>query len=167
VLAYHPALDPYHGALRILQLLVLHEGEYELDALRILDFFHVFPEDIRSIRLPRDATSWRAQISAALNPYWFEGDRLLTFAQMKEIQNSALSLLSAKGLLDPERLRKGRAKLVPERVPERLDDLLRQKNTASAPLVTFLVTVLGEIPVRGRDGLKDRTKLMEFRYDSV
>jgi hypothetical protein len=167
VLAYHPALDPYHAALRILQILDYHETEYELDALRILDFFLVFPEEIGSIRLPKHAQSWRAQFSSPANPYWFEGDRLLAFAQMKIIQNTALSLLSAKGLIDPNSLRRGRVKLVPDKIPPQLEALLSDKNAESASLVTFLVSVLGELPVRGRDGLKDRSKLMEFRYDTV
>lgn len=167
MLAYHPALDPYHAALRVLQLLAYHEGEYELDALRILDFFLVFPEEIGSIRLPRPAQSWRTRLRTPANPYWFEGDRLLAFAQMKAIQNTALSLLSAKGLIDPEKLRRGRVSLFPERVPEQILTLLRDKNAESATLLTFLVGVLGQLPVRGRDGLKDRSKLMEFRYDSV
>lgn len=167
MLAYHPALDAYHAALRMLQLLVYREAEYELDALRILDFLLVFPEEISSVRVPKHAQSWRARLKAPANPYWFEGDRLLTFAQMKVIQNTALSLLSAKAIIDPEKLRKGRVRLLPEKLPDALAKLLNEKNDESATLVTFLVSVLGELPVRGSDGLKDRSKLMEFRYDSV
>jgi hypothetical protein len=167
VLAYHPALDPYHAALRVLQLLVYHETEYELDALRILDFFLVFPEELISVRLPRDAQPWRLRVKTPKNPYWFDGDRLLTFAQMKVIQDTALSLLSAKGLIDPATLREGRVSLLPTRVPPDLEEVLRKKNADNATLVTFLVSVLGKLPVRGRDGLKDRSKLMEFRYDTA
>src|SRR5437899_2350038 len=105
MLAYHPALDPYHNALRLLQLLIHRGSEYELDALRILDFFLIFPEDIASVRLPRNAVAWRASVRSLSNPYWFEGDRLLVFAQMKAIQDTALSLLSARGLIDPSSLR--------------------------------------------------------------
>jgi hypothetical protein len=167
MLAYHPALDPYHATLRFLQILNYGDAEYELDALRILDFFLVFPEEIQLIRLPRELQHWKTQLKGVNNPYWFDGDRLLTFAQMKLIQNTALSLLSAKGLIDAKKLQNGRVKLQPERLPTPLAGLLAEKNAATASLMTFLVSILGTLPVRGHDGLKDRSKLMEFRYDTV
>ena len=166
MLAYHPALDPYHNALRLLQLLIYRGSEYELDALRILDFFLIFPEDITSVRLPRNAIGWRANVRSLSNPYWFEGDRLLVFAQMKAIQDTALSLLSARGLIDPDALRDGKVRLIPDKVPPTLNGLVHAKNAEVATLIGFLVRDLAELPVRGRDGLKDRSKLMEFRYDA-
>lgn len=167
MLAYHPALDPYHTAFRLMLVLVFSSRRFEVDTLRILDFFLVFPSEIDTIRFPREHLRWRKRLAEVENPYWFSGDRLLTFAQMRAIHDTALSLLASKGLIDPGLLSEGEVELRQEAIPATLVDVFETKGRENQALLTFLTSVLGEIPLRGQDGLKDRTKLMEFRYDTV
>jgi hypothetical protein len=167
MLAYHPALDAYHTAFRLLRLIYFNPKTYEADTLKILDFFLVFPEEVASVRLPQGQTSWRKRVVEPPNTYWFSGDRLLTFTQMRLIQETAFALLLSRGMIQHELYLDRYIALQPNSVPKELRELIQSKNTEQQTLMTFLTTVLGELPLRGKDGLKDRTKLLEFRYDAV
>lgn len=161
---YHPALDPYHCTFRILQLLAFSpERRYEKRALRILDFYAVFPHLIPQIRFPRDRFKWKREFLGLGNPYWFSGEPRLVFMQMEPLQETALNLLFAQGLADPS--------LFPDYVKLEIDSFRRlalpESRSMSSKLLSFLVTVLGAIPLQGEGGLKDRTGLMEHRYDAV
>ncbi|WP_398287021.1 ABC-three component system middle component 5 [Sphingomonas daechungensis] len=50
-LVYHPAFDAYHAFLRSVRILLACPDGLDPMALRILDFFLLFPERIESARL--------------------------------------------------------------------------------------------------------------------
>lgn len=162
---YHPALDPYHSAFRMLNLLAYAPGRlYERPALRILDFYAVFPELIPGITLPRHLSKWKRTFSNLHNPYWYGGQRTLVFARMQHLQETALNLLYAQGLVDPEKFTKGYVQVKVDNF-RRLD--LPKFAAQSGDLLQFLVTELGTLPLHGIGGLKERTHLLEYRYDNV
>jgi hypothetical protein len=160
---YHPALDSYHSAFRILQILRYEPArEYDWRALRILDFYAVFPNLIAHIRLPKKHIAWRKTFSNLNNPYWFSGEPELVFARMEPLQQTALDLLYAQGLIDPDKYKSEHVRVV---VEELTKINLSSPSTLTEELLKFLVTVLGHVPFHGIGGLKDRTGLLEFRYD--
>lgn len=164
MLIYHPALDPYHCVFRMLQVLAYApERQYDKRVLRILDFYAVFPHLISNIRLPREHTKWKRHFSGLENPYWFSGEPTLVFAQMEPLQETAQNLLYAQGLADPS--------MYPDYVKLVIEGFRRltlpASKSMSGTLLEFLVTVLGKIPFHGYGGLKDRTRLLEYRYDPV
>jgi hypothetical protein len=139
------------------------DRQYDKRALRILDFYAVFPHLIPDIRLPREEMKWRKRFAGLGNPYWFSGEPKLVFAQMEPLQETAQNLLYAQGLADPV--------LYPDQVKLVIEGFRRlalpASTSMSSTLVEFLVTVLGKIPFLGYRGLKDRTGLLEHRYDAV
>src|SRR5438128_2267276 len=113
MLIYHPALDPYHSAFRMLQLLAYApERVYDRRTLRILDFYAVFPQLVSTIRLPKEHAKWRKFFADHDNPYWFTGEPALVFAHMQPLQDTALDLLYAQGLIDPVKYEEGQVQLV-------------------------------------------------------
>lgn len=165
MLIYHPALDPYHCAFRLLQLLAYDpDRRYDARALRILDFYAVFPRQISAIRLPASCGKWKRRFSETENPYWFTGEPGLIFARMGPLQETALDLLYAQGLTDAAAHAEARVNLVKARFQK-----MTLPEAASQPkdLLEFLVTVLGALAFHGPGGLKDRTGLLEYRYDAV
>jgi hypothetical protein len=165
MLIYHPALDPYHSAFRMLQLLAYDpKRDYDRRAICVLDFYAVFPQLIQTIRLPKQHAKWRRRFSERENPYWFNGDRTLVFGQMRPLQETALDLLYAQGLLDNLKYSDGHVQIV-------LDDFRRiglsEPSPTTREVLDFLVTVLGSFPFHGIGGLKDRTGLLEYRYDTA
>jgi hypothetical protein len=165
MLIYHPALDPYHSAFRILHLLAYDPKRYyDRRAICVLDFYAVFPQLIPTVRLPNQHARWRRLFSGRENPYWFNGDRRLVFGQMRPLQETALDLLYAQGLIDNLQYSDGFVQIV-------LDEFRRVNLSEPSPpageVLEFLVTVLGTFPFHGVGGLKDRTGLLEYRYDTA
>lgn len=160
---YHPALDPYHSAFRILQILSFDpEKDYDWRTLRILDFYAVFPQLITKIVLPKQHVTWRKVFSSFENPYWFSGDPSLVFNRMEPLQKTALDLLYAQGLADANKYSEQRVQVVLSELKK-----LKLPIPESSQTLKFLVTVLGSMPFHGIGGLKDRTRLLEYRYDAA
>ena len=165
MLIYHPALDPYHSAFRMLHLLAHDpERQYDRRALRILDFYALFQQLIPTIRLQKPLLKWRRQFSGRDNPYWFSGEPALVFARMEPLQATALDLLYAQGLVDPAKYPDGQVQLLPDQF-RRVSP--PEPALMSRDVLEFLVNHLGALPLHGPGGLKDRTHLLEYRYDDV
>jgi hypothetical protein len=164
MLAYHPALDPYHASFRMLRLLAASPYNLEPDRLRLLDFFLLFPHLLRRIHLPQGLTRRRNQVAGSENRYRYGGQPQLVFRTITPVHDAALSLLATSAWA---RLEDGGFRLSVSEFPVPLLTLLRAKNDAQAGLVGFLVGDLFTVPLRGRDGLKQRSGLLEYRYDAT
>lgn len=165
MISYHPATDAYHAALRILQLVNFRPAmAFERDIIRILDFYYLFPELLTEVRVPRNYFAKRRNLSLDSNRYHFSGSARNVFMRMFPMQNSAIRLLLAVGLLahDNECLRRGEGDLSPE-----LEQLVKARSQQQSGLLLFLVEDLASFGLYGKDGLKDRTNLMDYRYDSI
>jgi hypothetical protein len=152
---------------RVVRLLALSDG-FEEDKARILDFHLVFPQAIQQVRLPQELSSWRRRSRLLENPYWFHGESMNVFARMRPFFVSAIGLLYSSRVLERESYNTGFLKLAPvSPSATSLVQAARTWNSANADLANFIVQGLGALPLLGRDGLKDRTRLMEFKYDAV
>lgn len=166
MLVYHPALDPYHSAFRMLRIMdYAGPTEHAWDRLRILDFYLAFPELIVNVRLPPKERGRKAQFLSKRNEYHFSGDAKIVFRQMVALQDAAIRLLISTGMI--ERTSEDVFTLVKEAVPQELLERIRVANEHDMQLISYVVDVLGSFPVHGKNGLKDRTGLMEFKYDPV
>ncbi len=168
MLTYHPALDAYHCAFRILRLLAVQPGRsYPRELLRILDFYFLFPHLVSTIRLPQAEKKWKHEFDDQANIYWYYGETKSVFNTIEPLQDYALDLLFAKNLIDNSKYLENNVILLPETLQT---DMLRQAHVANekdSKLVQFLVDVLGAMTFFGKDGLKARSGLLEYRYDAV
>lgn len=165
MIGYHPALDPYHTSFRILQILDVAGRSLDREAVRILDFFLVFPEAIEAIQLPREHVMWRSRLRRQPNQYWFTGDRTMVFDQMRPVQESSIALLGAAGWTRVTGVAENEIELV--HPPEGLLGRVREASTSNSEVLEFLATVLAPLDVTGADGLKRRSGLLEYRYDAT
>lgn len=168
MIAYHPAFDPYHTAFRIVRLLVAQESALGEAHTRILDFHLVFPEAVQHITLPQALVRWRRYSRKLTNQYWFNGERWMVFARMKPIFDAAVGLLYSSSVIDRDLFKQGLLR-TSDTQPNTaaLLDAAREQNERDKELINFLVNSLGRIKLTGPDGLKDRTGLLEFKYDAV
>lgn len=166
-LVYHPAFDPYNALLRTVRiLLALPEGVDRL-TIRLLDFFLLFPESLASARLtPQLRSKLRKLEVDPRYPY----DRLpgakVLFERMGPAFEAAIQTLLARGVAS--HAEKGNIiSLVVEKAPNELLDLAREQNENESErgLMELLAEMAREFPSRGAGGLKDRSGLMEYRYD--
>lgn len=163
MLVYHPAFDIYNCAFRMLQLLsMMEESEIELDKLRIWDFYLTFPNEARQITFPRDLFELKKIFkNKPDNPYEDLIDAKRIAERMNPYQLSALRYLASYGLIDNNLFQKNIIKRTDKKLPSELQEKLSEINTEKENIIK-LVKGFNFIALRG---LKERTGLLEFRYD--
>ncbi|WP_417445316.1 ABC-three component system middle component 5 [Joostella sp.] len=163
MLVYHPAFDIYNCAFRMLQLLsLMEESEIELDKLRIWDFYLTFPNEARQITFPRDLFELKKIFkNKPDNPYEDLIDPKRIAERMNPYQLSALRYLASYGLIDNNLFQKNIVKRTDKALPSELQQKLDEINTEKENIIK-LVKGFNFLALRG---LKERTGLLEFRYD--
>ncbi|WP_417558249.1 ABC-three component system middle component 5 [Mesoflavibacter zeaxanthinifaciens] len=163
MLVYHPAFDIYNCAFRMLQLLsLMEETEIELDKLRIWDFYLTFPNEARQITFPRDLFELKKIFkNKPDNPYEDLIDPKRIAERMNPYQLSALRYLASYGLIDNSLFQKNIVKRTDKELPSELKQQLSEINTEKENIIK-LVKGFNFLALRG---LKERTGLLEFRYD--
>ena len=166
MLIYHPAFDIYNCVFRILQLLShMKQEEVEVDRLRIWDFYLTFPNEARNISYPATLSELKSIFKKKVpNPYEDLIDAKRIIERMKSYQLSALKCIASYGLIDSTLLAKNLVRRTNKEIPfelsNKLNDLTIEKQNVIKLIVGFW-----ELPLYGKYGLKDRTGLIEFKYD--
>lgn len=164
MLIYHPAYDAYHSLFR--QLIVIDSLQsIDLAKLRILDFFLVFPAEIRSIRLPREQMAARKVAEQRVNPYHGPVNSKKTFQDMEQIHVAALRALAASNLIEKDKLDSGLAERSSTELPSDMLDMIALSKKRDPEMIDFILFGLGKMETQGVNGLKDRSGLLEYRYD--
>jgi len=164
MLIYHPAFDAYHCLFRMIAL-VDHVQCIEVDKARILDFYLTFPALVSNIRMPPTLSFAKKTAKAYSNIYHDPISPRSTFKDMYHIQNSALKCLVATGLVDLKDFEKGNIYRTDVEIPDELLLSMRDFLNKKKDVYEFILGSLSKFHLTGRDGLKDRTNLMEYRYD--
>jgi hypothetical protein len=164
-LVYHPAFDAYNALLRIIRILLAAPVGLDVPALRILDFYLLFPEALSDARMTPQLRSTVRRLAAKPRfPYDKVPASKALFERMAAPHEAARQTLVSKGFVVAET---GRMVLQPSSTPVELLDLAREQNQNEEDLMSTL-TAFGEgFPTNGPNGLKDRSGLLEFRYDVV
>ena len=166
MLIYHPAFDAYHCVYRM-AMLTQKLNELEYSKLRILDFYLCFPAEIANIELPKDLQKIRAVARAASNKFRGPVSSLRTFHDLEQIQNSATRLLAASDVFDSKKLEEGIISRTSRALPTEFSKTMSVQLNQVGTLFEFVLTQLSALPLQGDGGLKQRSGLMEYRYDPV
>jgi hypothetical protein len=143
-------------------LSMMEEKEIELDKLRIWDFYLTFPNEARQITFPKDLFELKRIFkNKPDNPYEDLIDPKRIAERMNSYQLSALRYLASYGLLDNNLFQKNIIKRTDKELPKELQEKLSEINTEKENIIK-LVKGFNFLALRG---LKERTGLLEFRYD--
>lgn len=164
MLIYHPAFDAYHCVFRMLAVTEC-VNQLEIDKARLLDFYLLFPAAVASIRLPAALREARKLAKSTANVYHDPLNPATTFREMRDIQEAALKCIAASGLIDIKRFEAGYVSRTTVKIPDELKRKVDEFLTERQPIAGFVLNGLAGIPLRGNDGLKHRTELMEHKYD--
>jgi hypothetical protein len=164
VLIYHPAFDGYHCVFRMLSIAEKIRS-LEVDKARILDFFLVFPGAVKSVRLPDELKSLRPKVRPMSTPFRDPVSNMATFIDMRHIQEAALKSIAASGLIELSAFASGRVARTDAPIPEALNAKMQAFLEGNDGLTAEILQGLSQLPLLGVNGLKDRSKLMDFRYD--
>ena len=87
MLIYHPAFDIYHGIFRLLRILSLAPRQkFEIERIRILDFYVLFPSELPRYTFPGRSRPGRKQFKAE-NPYQSIADPKRIFFRLEPVSN--------------------------------------------------------------------------------
>lgn len=170
-LVYNEAFDPYHAVFRAVRLnfACAPDEIMPFDMLRILDFYMLFPFRIQGVSLYREDIFWR-QISKNYEwaaPYGGMPEDTLVFARMEPFQRAAISSLARLGIINRELWSNEEILFESSKLTKVIISRAIQENSEMKDIMEILCGLRERYPLLGDDGLKRRTKLMEYRYDSV
>lgn len=166
MLIYHPTYDAYHCVFRLIAL-IESIPEIELDMARLLDFYLLFPASVAKIKLPAALKGVRKSAVAVINVYHDPSYPASTFREMKHIQESAMKCLAASGLVDLDKYKAGLLVRTDVPIPNEIAERTRSFLTNRGQMASVVLNQLSKLPLRGAGGLKDRSMLMDYRYDVV
>ncbi len=172
-LSYQPAFDPYNAIFRTLQL---REGGWldktiPYDALRIADFFLLFPLFLqdKDVRFRPEHRSFRrlGKDYLASKPYSRLPDKRTLFRRIEPFQVAAIGSLVHSGFVDAKNWKQRQIISTKAEPPSKLIARVKEENSANAELIDAILKLLQDYPLTGRNGLKHRTGLLEYRYDAT
>lgn len=168
MLVYHPAFDIHHCVFRIALILDrLPRKRYEVDRIRIQDFYLLFPAEVSEVRLPRALQREKRQLAALANRYDRVLDDYQLFTRMEPYHAEALGCLASRELIDAAALAEGTVQRTQIEIPKRLKEAFDAADGRMPEAIEFLTGPFVTLPLYGRDGLRGRTKLFEYRYDAT
>ena len=166
MLIYHPAFDIYHCMFRMIRLLSkLPKQSYEIERIRILDFYLLFPQQLKNVRFPREAVGYKKLFKERINPYEKIEDPLRIFLRLEAYQKESLNCLASYNIIDAKLLSEGKIQRTANEIPKELDNAIEKANSRFPEVIELLTGPFINIDLYGNSGLKARTELFEHRYD--
>lgn len=166
MLVYHPALDAYHCVFRVLALLSECEA-MEKERLQILDFVLCFPSVVSAFRLPPGLAAAKKAMASSDSPYRAPINPKGMFTSLAKTQDAAISCLEAAALLRRDQAGDVDVKCADAYLPSELKERVDALKVLEAPFFKDMLPLLMSLPLRGPDGLKARSGLAEYRYDTL
>ncbi|WP_434503741.1 ABC-three component system middle component 5 [Prevotella sp.] len=172
MITYNPAFDLYHCIYRMAHIIErFNDGEcFEIDKVRIWDFYLLFPSKLYNLSLKKtekEVREARKQLAIIKNnPYDYSGDNRKLFEWIKPFQISALNCLVSCGIINKNEYLNNRVCIASRQA---LNDFVNQAGHFSPSennTLSFMSIFSRHMSLSGIDGLKARTKLLEFKYDA-
>lgn len=170
-LTYNEAFDPYHAVFRFIRLwkgcgLV---GKTHFDMLRIMDFYLLFPFRLQNMSFFSEDLGWRRTSKSydTQKPYGQLPDDISVFSRMEPFQRAAIASLAHSGVVSSEAWANNQVEFYDAELPANIVNRCVSINGPMQDIISILCELRERYPLLGRNGLKARTGLLEFRYDAV
>ena len=172
MIVYHPAFDLYHSVYRMLQILThFDKSDYvEIERIRIWDFYLLFPDKISTIKLKMTEKDIRELIKNYIpksdNPYELLMDNRKVFEKIKPYQLGALKCLASYGIVDKNYLNTNRVTIVSKEILRTYSSKFDALSSKERNAISLLTSHFYLMSLYGENGLKERTQLLESKYDA-
>ncbi len=168
MLTYHPIHDLNHCIFRILCLAYdVKDSRIAVDLIKILDFYILFPHTLANLSMPRQFTSVKKSFKAIKTPYEeLPAPAHLMFV-LSPIQEQALKSLMGKGILEQNDLSRNYVSMQEKKLSKEILHLIEAGVFRKQEWYKNLVTIIPQINLKGKSGLKYKSGLLEYRYDSI
>lgn len=160
---YHPAYDVHHCTYRLLHVLCSTDSEYvPRDALRLIDFYYVYPHLLKYVQLPKQFSRFSKVISNVSDPFEITPNPKALFFDLSRIHESALGALVQRSIVSASSVS---VSLNLDPLPDSLLQAFGRNHFSESDFFKCLISVFPTLKLEGRGGFKDRCGLMEYRYD--
>jgi hypothetical protein len=172
MIVYNQALDLYHTIYRFLQFLNRFESGVliEVERLRIWDFYLLFPSKIHDIRLKQNESDIRKIrkefIKDVNNPYERISEDRKIFEKIKPYQLAALNCIASYGIIDKALLNQQRISIIQKDILNEFVKNFEELSPKEKNVIALMTSHYFQLSLFGSDGLKNRTNLMESKYDA-
>ena len=168
MLIYSPAFDLSHCIFRIFFILntFSENTSIEIDKIRIIDFYLAYPGCINDFKFPEDIQEIKKDFKDLRKEYRDPINHKITFQRISILQKKAISSLLSLGYIDMESYKQGLVKRSKKKFTSDIKDKLFYfsfYDNHQLPLI--IVITLLQIELKGENGLKARSSLMEYRYE--
>ncbi|KAA8735523.1 hypothetical protein F4V57_01630 [Acinetobacter qingfengensis] len=166
MLIYHPAFDSSNCCYRLITIFnhLNPRVTLEKDRLKIIDFYVVFPKKLSTTRIPNEFRKLKSELKKINDTYRPCSNPFFMAKKMGGIQEQVLKKLVSSKILsfDINSNSYGRGENFSKlEINGDLSPFLSQENKE------LFLEYLTNYPLKGKDGIKHRTLLMEYRYDNI
>lgn len=139
---------------------------FEFSRLRIYDFLLLFPHFIKDVSFPRakGVSALKKSVDKIAPAYERLPDRKRLFSEMGDYHIQAIQILEAKGIFKEV---DGVISISESFQSSSVKTLLQDNQYMNNEFYKILFKTLNNVELSGDNGLKQRTGLMEYRYDAV
>lgn len=166
MLLYHPYKDSNHCIFRMLTIISNLDKSIELDKLKVLDFYFLFPHFIKELSSwPREYLSCKKEAKSIAEPFEKTPNEKKLFFDLNQIQNQAIMKLSARGIISVDLVKSGFVRINDSKMPIELIQKIKEEKERNPIVVRLISDCLSNFEWKGEAGLKKRSGLMEYKYD--
>lgn len=164
MLLYHPSKDANHTCYRIISILKsVPNNKLHKNILALTNFYYLFPSQLKSIKKwPRKGTKDYDFIHSLKPEYEIIENPIRIFFELKDVLDCALSFLIDKEVIIYEN---NFIELNLTNIPENIAITLDNDDYRKNDLFRILTKELIKQNIKGPNGLKMKTGLMEYKYD--
>lgn len=172
MIVYNQAFDLYHTIFRLLHFLNKFENQtiLEIERVRIWDFYLLFPSKIHEIRLKQDESDIRRIrkefIKDSNNPYERITDNRKIFEKIRPYQQAALNCIASYGIIDKSLLNQQRISIINKDILIEFVNKFEELTPKERNVIALMTSHFNQVSLFGADGLKNRTNLIESKYDA-
>lgn len=172
MIVYNQAFDLYHTIFRLLHFLNKFENQtiLEIERVRIWDFYFLFPSKIHEIRLKQDESDIRKIrkdfIKDSNNPYERITDNRKIFEKIRPYQQAALNCIASYGIIDKLSLNQQMISIINKDILIEFVNNFEELTPKERNVIALMTTHFNKVSLFGTDGLKNRTNLIESKYDA-
>lgn len=172
MILYNNAFDLYHTIFRMLHLLnrVNPERQLEVDRIRIWDYYLLFPSQIFNIKPKRNEVEFKRLLKDLKvkkeNPYQIITDQRKTLEKIRPYQMAALHCLASYKLIDKEMLFEDQVFVVSRDLLNSYTQSVGDLSAREKNIITIVTSNFYDISLFGIEGLKNRSNLIESKYDA-
>lgn len=172
MIVYQKAYDLYHAVYRMMKLLAhfKQDGLIEIDRLRIWDYYLLYPNKMKNIRLKREEKDVKQIIKNYIikedNPYEMVINDRKMFEKIKPYQMTAIKCLASYGIVNKDYLQENRISNINKNIFDDYAEDFKDLSVQEENTIKLLTSHFYQISLFGVDGLKSRTGLLESKYDA-